>query len=87
MGDLTHTRTAPAARLMLGVAAAAIGLGAVAWAGWAWTARASEPPARLQATLAKHFPKTPIDEVRCDVGPKGLCEVVTGRNVFYAVPG
>lgn len=87
MGDATHTTSAPAARLMLGVAAAAVGLGLAGWAGWHWTASAGEPPKDLRPALEKHFPKTPIDEVRCDVGPKGLCEVVTGRNVFYAVPG
>lgn len=84
MGDQTQTRTAPARRLALAIGLAAAAIGAAGWAGWELTAKADEPPPALLADLKKHFPKTPIDEVRCDLGVKGLCEVVTGRNVFYA---
>lgn len=84
MGDPTHTTSASPKLLLLGVAAAVLGLGAAGFTGWHMTARAAEPPKGLRPALEKHFPKTPIDEVSCDLAVKGLCEVVTGRNVFYA---
>lgn len=67
--------------------AAGIALGVsvtIAAAGFALAARADQAPPRLVKALERHFPKTPIDSVRCDLGVPGLCEVVTGRNVFYA---
>jgi thiol:disulfide interchange protein DsbC len=42
----------------------------------------------LAKTLAKSFPNTAVSAVDCgrEAAPKGFCEVVAGRNVFYATP-
>jgi thiol:disulfide interchange protein DsbC len=82
MRDLSPS--APVRRLALGVGLAAASISLAGWAGWQMTASAAEPPKALVQGLKKHFPRTSIDEVRCDLGVKGVCEVVTGRNVFYA---
>lgn len=75
--------TSPKAQLIAGAAAAALCL-AIGVTGYAMAVRNSVEPPGLAKALAKHFPKTPIDQIRCDVGVADLCEVVTGRNIFYA---
>lgn len=55
---------------LLCMAAAAIG------------ADAPADPAATAAALKATMAKTPIDAVTCEL-PGGLCEVVSGRNVFY----
>lgn len=84
MRGLSLSHIAPARRLALFTGLAALAVGAAGWASWQVAAAAAKPPAELVGWLGKQFPKTPIDEVRCDLGVKGVCEVVTGRNVFYA---
>lgn len=52
------------------------------------TTIATQTPADISATVAAlkaTMAKTPIDAVTCDV-PGGLCEVVSGKNVFYTDP-
>ena len=52
------------------------------------TTIATQTPADTAATVAAlkaTMAKTPIDVVTCDV-PGGLCEVVSGKNVFYTDP-
>lgn len=39
---------------------------------------------KLAEQLQKEFPATKISGVNCDFRVKGLCEVVAGKNVFYA---
>ncbi|OYW73484.1 MAG: hypothetical protein B7Z26_11995, partial [Asticcacaulis sp. 32-58-5] len=40
--------------------------------------------ANLAAAVTKAFPNTKVTGVDCKSGPGKLCEVVAGRNVFYA---
>ena len=52
------------------------------------TTIATQTPADISATVAAlkaTMAKTPIDSVTCDM-PGGLCEVVSGKNVFYTDP-
>jgi len=42
------------------------------------------PDGKLAAAVMEAFPNTKVSSVDCGNGPKGLCEVVAGRNVFYA---
>ena len=56
---------------------AAVG-GAVAFA------MASAAPPGLHGSLAAAFPKTKITSIECRMQISGLCEVIAGRNVFYA---
>ena len=44
--------------------------------------------ARLRASLEKSLPNTKVTAVSCSRAraPRGLCEFVAGRNVFYATP-
>lgn len=79
MGVLSTTK----GRLLAGATALAASV-AIGAAGYGLAARADARPQGLVKVLEKHFPKTSIDQVRCDIGVAGLCEVVTGRNVFYA---
>ena len=43
---------------------------------------------RLSAALAKSLPGVTVSAVDCKAAsaPKGFCEFVAGRNVFYATP-
>ena len=45
-------------------------------------ALASEMTADVRAALAARLPKTPIDALNCE-GFGGLCEVVSGKTLFY----
>lgn len=45
-------------------------------------ALASEAAADVRAALAARLPKTPIDALNCE-GFGGLCEVVSGKTLFY----
>jgi thiol:disulfide interchange protein DsbC len=45
-------------------------------------ALASEVTADVRAALAARLPKTPIDALTCE-GFGGLCEVVSGKTLFY----
>lgn len=77
----TWRRVGLGAAALAAAAAATIALGGVLRA----------PPSRethLAATLAKSLPGTKVSGVDCTAAaaPRGLCEFVAGRNVFYATP-
>lgn len=59
-------------------------VGSAGFATYALAGRTSDAPPELVAELKREFPATTIDQVSCDIGVKGLCEVVSGRTVFYS---
>ncbi|OYW77513.1 MAG: hypothetical protein B7Z26_10320, partial [Asticcacaulis sp. 32-58-5] len=42
------------------------------------------PNGKLASAVMQAFPNTKVTGVDCNTGPGKLCEVVAGRNVFYA---
>jgi thiol:disulfide interchange protein DsbC len=48
--------------------------------------RESGQEAKLKAALAKSLPATKVSSIDCrpEAAPRGFCEFVAGRNVFYA---
>lgn len=73
----------------LGIGVATLTLAALATAALAGVLGGeTHQEARLRAALAKTLPGTKVSAVDCgpQAAPKGLCEFVAGRNVFYASP-
>lgn len=62
----------------------ALALGLVAAAGGGALALSKTANNKLADRLQQEFPATKISGVNCDFKVKGLCEVVAGKNVFYA---
>lgn len=68
----------PTANLATGVL---VGVGAIFLTGFGANAVQA---LQLKDKLSKAFPAAEISSVDCNAGPGPLCEVVAGKNVFYA---
>lgn len=68
-------------KVMLVSAISALAIAGSTAAAWALSQNAN---AKLLSRLQTEFPATKITGVNCDFKIKGVCEVVAGKNVFYA---